>query len=96
MQLDDLNMRSLQPCQHFEMLAGANMITAETGPLLSAFLAEWDESRQKSSVRSAQVSSVNTDIWMEVQQAARVTVKSYEGSMLPIQTTTIPAYQWDE
>lgn len=72
------------------------MITAETGPRLSAFLAEWDESRQKGSVRSAQVSAVNTDMWMEVQQTARVTVASYEGCMVPTHTKQFPAYQWDE
>lgn len=89
-------MGSLQPLEHAQVLAGASMITAETGPRLSAFLAEWDESRQKGSVRSAQVSGVNTDMWMEVQQTAHVTVASYEGSMVPTHTKQLPAYQWDE
>lgn len=72
------------------------MIAAETGSRLSAFLAERDESRQRSSVRSAHVSKVNTDIWIKVQQTARVTIASYEGSMVPTHTKQIPAFQWDE
>ncbi len=54
-------------------------------PRLSAFLAEWDESRRNHSIRSAQVSYVNTEIWNKVQ-TARVTVAFYEGSMLQTHT----------
>lgn len=72
------------------------MIHPETASTLSAFLAEWDESRQESSVRSAQISDINTDIWIEVQHTARVSIASYEGSMVPTHTKTFPAYQWDD
>jgi len=61
------------------------LITAEDGPRLSAFLAEWDESRRNHSIRSAQVSHINTEIWNKVQ-TARVTVAFYEGSMLQTHT----------
>ena len=38
------------------------LITAEDGPRLLAFLAEQNESRKNYSMRSAQVSHVNTEI----------------------------------
>ncbi len=77
---------SVSVCRHAQLSAGASLIRAEDGPRLSAFLAEWDESRRKSSIRSAQVSHVNTEIWNTVQQTARVSVASYEGSMSPTHT----------
>ncbi len=81
---------SVSVCRHYhaQLSAGASLIRAEDGPRLSAFLAEWDESRRKSSIRSAQVSHVNTEIWNTVQQTARVTVASYEESMSPTHTHT--------
>lgn len=81
---------------HAQLSAGASLIQAEDGPRLSAFLAEWDESRRKSSIRSAQVSNINTEIWNTVRQTARLTVASYEGSMSPTHTKKFPAYQWDD
>ena len=81
---------------HAQLSAGASLIQAEDGPRLSAFLAEWDESRRKSSIRSAQVSNINTEIWNTVRQTARLTVASYEGSMSPTYTKKFPAYQWDD
>ncbi|KAL3144260.1 hypothetical protein ABBQ32_004033 [Trebouxia sp. C0010 RCD-2024] len=74
----------------------ASLIQAEDGPRLSAFLAEWDESRRKSSIRSAQLSNINTEIWNTVRQTARLTVASYEGSMSPTYAKKFPAYQWDD
>ncbi|KAL3133259.1 hypothetical protein ABBQ38_007140 [Trebouxia sp. C0009 RCD-2024] len=79
-----------------QLSAGASLIQAEDGPRLSAFLAEWDESRRKSSIRSAQVSNINTEIWNTVRQTARLTVASYEGSMSPTYAEKFPAYQWDD
>ncbi|DBB00805.1 TPA: hypothetical protein ACH3X1_000733 [Trebouxia sp. C0004] len=64
--------------------AGASLIRAEDGPCLSAFLAEWDESRRKSSIRSAQLSNITTEIWNTVQQTARLTVASYEVKKAPV------------
>ena len=77
--------------------AGASLIRAEDGFHLSAFLAEWDEARRKSSIRSAQVSNTNTGIWNAVQHTACLTVASYEGSMSPTHTHThIHKFQWDD
>ena len=89
---------SVSVCRHYHgrLFAGASLIGAEDGSRLSAFLAEWDESRRKSSIRSAQVSHVNTEIWNTVQQTAHLTVASYEGSMSPTRTRKFPAYQWDD
>lgn len=81
---------------HAHLIAGASPIRAEDGSRLSAFLAEWDEARRKSSIRSAQVSNINTEIWNTVQQTARLTVASYEGSMSPTHTQKFPAFQWDD
>ena len=71
---------------HAHLSAGASPNRVEDGPRLSAFLAEWDESRRKSSIRSAEVSHVNTEIWNTVLQTTCITVASYEGSMSPTYT----------
>ena len=80
----------------FSVLAGASMITAETGCLLSALLAEREESLQTKSVSLAQISGLNTDVWMKVQQIAHVTVVSYEGSTVSTHKRQVPAYHWDQ
>ncbi len=51
---------------HAHLVAGASPIRAEDGSRLSAFLPEWDEARRKSSIRTAQVSNINTEIWNTV------------------------------
>ena len=81
---------------HAQLTAGASLIRAEDGPRLSAFLAEWNEARRKSSTRSAQVSNINTEIWNTVQQTAPLTVASYEGSMSTTHIQKFPAFRWDD
>lgn len=91
--------RSVSVSRHYheQLIAGASLISVEDGSRLTAFLAEWDEARRKGSIRSAQLSSINTEIWNTVQQKARFTVASYEGSMSPTHTQKkFPAFQWDD